>query len=122
MADVVLTWERFDTFRKARERFRRKPCIYVLTDAGGTVLRVGESDDLWQRYFGGTGWMVDTALHGSENVVFGADASADRVARRRVDAALIFRCQPAYCVQNKLVASTLAPSIEHQGDVPLGLR
>ena len=122
MADVVLTWERFDTFRRARERFRAKPCIYVLTDASGTVLRVGESDDLWQRYFGGTGWMVEAALHGSGNVVFGAEAPADRSARRRVEAALIFRCQPAYCVQNKLVASALAPSIEHQGDIPPGLR
>jgi hypothetical protein len=57
MADVVLTWERFGTFRAPRIRFRRVPCIYVLTDRDGKVMRVGESDDLWHRYNGGTaGW------------------------------------------------------------------
>ncbi len=30
MAKVVLTWERLDTFRLARRRFRRVPCIYIL--------------------------------------------------------------------------------------------
>ena len=85
VAEVVLTWERFGTFREARKRFRRVPCIYVLTDKDGTILRIGESDDLWQRYVGGTGWMVDAALRGSRKVVFGAEAPADLAARRRIE-------------------------------------
>lgn len=119
---MVLTWERFDTFRLARTRFRRVPCIYVLTDMDGTVLRVGESDDLWHRYNGGTGWMVDAALHGSGKVIFAAQDPADPPTRRRIEAALIFQCQPQFCVQHRGVAPSLAPQIEHQGDVPAGLR
>jgi len=61
VADVVLTWKRFDTFRLARKRFRRVPCVYVLADKDATILRVGESDDMWQPYVGGAGWMVDAA-------------------------------------------------------------
>lgn len=122
VADVMLKWERFGTFRAARERFRRVPCIYVLTGKDGQILRIGESDDLWKRYNGGTGWMVDAALHGTDKIVFAAEAPHDGPSRRRVEAALIFRCQPGFCVQHKAVASSLAPEIDHQGDVPRGLR
>lgn len=109
MADVVLTWERFDTFRLARTRFRRVPCIYVLGEKDGTILRVGESDDLWQRYVGGTGWMVDAALYGSGKVILAAEAPADLATRRRIEAALIFQCQPQFCVQHRSAAPSLAP-------------
>ncbi len=122
MPNVVLTWERFDTFRLARTRFRRVPCIYVLAGKDGTILRVGESDDLWQRYVGGTGWMVDAALYGSGKVIFAAEAPADLAARRRIEAALIFQCQPEFCVQHRGAAPSLVPEIEHQGDTPTGLR
>src|SRR5215831_17393055 len=84
MADIVLRWERFQTFRLVRQRFRRVPCIYVLADTEGHVLRVGESDDLWKRYNGGTGWMVDAALHGTEKLIFGAETPIDGVSRRRI--------------------------------------
>ena len=122
MNRAILYWRRFETFRRARETFRKKSCIYVLADQAGEVLRIGESDDLWQRYVGGTGWMVDAALHGSGKVIFAAVAPVDLTMRRRIEAALIFRCQPQYCVQHKLAASPVAPEIEHQGDVPPGLR
>ena len=122
MPDAVLAWERFDTFRLARKRFRQVPCIYVLTDKDGSILRVGESDDLWQRYVGGTGWMVDAALHGSGKVIFAAQAPADLATRRRIEAALIFRCQPEFCVQHRGAAPSLVPEIEHRGDVPDGFR
>ena len=122
MADVTLTWERFDTFRLARERFRRVPCIYILADKDGSIRRVGESDDLWQRYIGGTGWMVDAALHGSGKLIFVAEAPTDLAIRRRVEATLIFRCQPGFCVQHKAMAPALVPEIQHRGDVPHGLR
>ena len=121
MADVVLTWERFDTLRQARKRFRRLPCIYVLADKDGAILRIGESDDLWERYVGGTGWMVDAALHGSGKVIFAAEAPADLAARRRVEASLILRCQPKFCVHHKM-GTALASEIRHGGDVPHGLR
>jgi hypothetical protein len=41
MVDVVLTWERFESIRKARERFRKTPCVYALIDQTGQILRIG---------------------------------------------------------------------------------
>ncbi len=124
MPDVVLTWERFGTFRRARTRFSRVPCIYVLADEDGTILRVGESDDLWQRYVGGTGWVVDAALHGSGKVMFDAEAPTDLATRRRTESALIFRCQSEFCfrcqsefcVLHRGAAPSLAPEIEQFPD------
>ena len=49
---------------------------------------------MWKRYNGGTGWMVDAALHGTEKLIFGAEAQVDGVSRRRIDPALIFQSHP----------------------------
>ena len=69
-----------------------------------------------------TSWMVDAALHGSGKVIFAAQAPADLATRRRIEAALIFRCQPEFCVQHRGAAPSLVPEIEHRGDVPNGFR
>ena len=125
MADAVLTWEQFPSFRAARKRFRKVPCIYVLTESDGTVLRIGESHDLWRRYNGGTGWMVEAGLHGTDKLIFGAQAPSDRLARRGVEAALTLGCKPRYCVHNKRPKKSALPvrgvEIDHRGDVPKGL-
>ncbi|MBI3455021.1 MAG: hypothetical protein HY002_04450 [Candidatus Rokubacteria bacterium] len=122
MARVVLRWERFDKLRKAREEFRRRPCIYALADKDGKILRIGESDDLWVRYVGGAGWMVDAALHGSGKTLFVAEAPGDTKQRKAVEATLVFGCKPEYCVQNKWVApSGQEIEIGHEGDVPTAL-
>jgi hypothetical protein len=75
MADVILTWQRFDSFREAREKFRNRSCIYVLVAEDGELLYLGESGDLWNRYRGGTGSMVDAALEDSNKLVYAARAS-----------------------------------------------
>ena len=94
MADLVLRWERFQTFRLARHRFRRVPCIYILADTERYFHRVGSLMTLWKRDNGGTGRMVDAALHGTEKLAFGAEAPIDGVSRRRIEAALISQSQP----------------------------
>jgi hypothetical protein len=94
MNTFVLVWERFDTFQAALKKFKRSACLYVLTDKDEHIFRIGESGDLRSRYRGGTGWMVEAALHGSGNKVFDAPAPADEATRRSVEAWPTFKCQP----------------------------
>jgi len=115
---VVLEWRRFDSLRKARESFRKKPCIYLLTDRDENVLKVGQSGDLWRRYFGGTGYMVDAAMHGSGKIVFAAAAPADEAERRRIEASLIFRHKPPFCIQERSIPPRVNLEIEHRGEAP----
>jgi hypothetical protein len=104
MNRFVLVWEQFDTFQAALKQFKRSACLYVLTDKEERILRIGESGDLRSRYRGGTGWMVEAALHESGNKIFVAPAPADEATRRTIEAWLTFKHQPRYCQRDKLVA------------------
>ena len=119
---VVLLWKQFPTFREARRAFKAKPCIYAVTNSTGHILKIGESSNLWRRYWGGTGYTLDAALHGSGNLVFGAPAPQDKSERCAIEAALIFACQPPYCVQRISSPPAQSLAIEHHGQVPSGLR
>src|SRR5438552_3549806 len=81
VSPVVLLWKQFPTFREARTAFKAKPCIYAVTNSTGHILKIGESSNLWRRYWGGTGYTLDAALHGSGNLVFGAPAPQDKSER-----------------------------------------
>src|SRR5437899_12098592 len=118
---VVLLWKQFRTFRETSETFK-KPCIYAVTDRDGRILKIGQSRNLWKRYWGGTGYTLDAALHGSGNLVFAAPAPQDRLERCAIEAALIFRCQPPYCVQRLSNPSGALVSLEPHGQVASGLR
>jgi len=119
---VVLLWKQFLTFREARKAFKAKPCIYAVTNSEGRILKIGESRNLWRRYWGGTGYTLDAALHGSGNLVFVAPAPRDKSERCAIEAALIFTCQPPYCVQGISNPSAQLVSLEHHGQVPPRLR
>jgi hypothetical protein len=107
-------------FSRRAKNFKRSACLYVLADKDEHIFRIGESGNLRNRYRGGTGWMVEAALHGSGNKIFAAPAPADEETRRSVEAWLTFKHQPQYCQQEKCVAPVGAWHIEHTGDVPRG--
>ncbi len=69
-AKVLFRWQRFTTFQDALKKHKGVACLYVLTDREEKVLRIGESACLRSRYRGGTGWMVEAAMHDSGNIVF----------------------------------------------------
>lgn len=122
MEHVTLTWERFESFLKARKTFRSSPCIYVQTDPTENVLRVGQSDDLWRRYFGGTAYAVEAALHGSGNLFFVSKAPADTQKREGIEAYLIYRLQPVYNRQHKRRPPEQDVALRHEGAIPRTLR
>ncbi len=121
MTKILFVWEKFANFQDALKKFKRASCIYLLTDKDGRILRIGESGNLRSRYNGGTGWMVEAALHGSGNLVFVAAAPVEQKVRRYAEAFLTFKYQPPYCQQNKLVAPVEPLEIEHRGEVPRGM-
>lgn len=119
---VTLTFQRFPNFLEARKAFRGRPCVYILTDCDEKPLRIGETDDLWKRYFGGTAYALEAAGHGSGNLYFVADAPGDRKERCRLEATLIYSLQSRYNKQH-MKGPPLAPSeYSFAGDVPRGLR
>jgi len=119
MADVVLTWERCETFRRARGAFRQRPCIYVLVaEDEQQLLYVGESGDLWNRYRGGTGSMVDAALSGSNKITYAAEAPSDERERKVIEGSLTYKHKPAHCVHNKWVEPARVVEVEHRGNAP----
>lgn len=122
MAPLPLDWRRFSGFLQLRGEFRDRPCIYLQTDPQEHILRVGESDDLWNRYRGGTSYAVEAAIHGSGNLLFAALAPADQAERRCLEATLIYDLQPRY--NNQHMGAPPVPRVEyvHQGDVPKTLR
>jgi hypothetical protein len=121
MRKVLFVWEKFANFQDALKKFKRIPCIYVLTDKDGRILRIGESGNFRSRYRGGTGWMVEAAMHGSGNLVFVSAAPIEEKIRKFAEAFLTFKYQPPYCQQNKLVAPVESMEIEHTGEVPGGM-
>jgi hypothetical protein len=122
MAAIRLTWQRFASFLELREAFRARPCIYLQTDPKEYILRVGQSDDLWERYKGGTAYAVEAALHGSGNLFFATDAPGDRPERRRLEATLIYDLSPPYNNQHKDFPPAHRVEYVHEGEVPRTLR
>ena len=117
-----LSFQRFPSFVEAREAFRARPCIYVQTDRDENLLRIGQCDDLWARYRGGTGYTLDAAGHGAGNLYFIADALHDRNERRRLEATLIYALKPRYNNQNKKRPPVNPAEYSFAGDVPRRLR
>ena len=122
MAPIQLEWNRFPAFLKLRENFRRRPCIYLQTDAHERILRVGETDDPWNRYPGGTAYALDAALHGSGNLFFAAGAPVDTGERKALEATLIYDLQPNYNNRHKDYPPARRIVYAHEGDVPRPLR
>jgi hypothetical protein len=60
---ISLEWTKWETFTEARERFKKEPCIYLVADQRGSVLRIGKaSKGLDVRYHGGNGGMLDSLM------------------------------------------------------------
>lgn len=122
MAPIRLEWHRFTGFLELREKFRGRPCIYLQTDQKERILRVGESDDPWERYRGGTAYAVEAAMHGSGNFFFAANAPLEESERRGLEATLIYKLQPPYNNQHKDYPPLHPAEYVHEGDVPISLR
>ncbi len=118
MESLRLKWCRFQSFLCLREEFRSRPCIYLQTDSHKHILRVGESQDLWQRYVGGTAYTVEAAMHGSGNLFFAAPAPVDQAKRRRLEATLIYELKPRYNNQYKDFPPIRPVAYIHEGGVP----
>lgn len=118
MEPIRLKWRRFESFLDLRQEFRAQPCVYLQTDPQENVLRVGESEDLWNRYLGGTAYAVEAAMHGSGNLFFAASAPTDQAERRRLEATLIYDLKPLYNNQHKDFPPIRPVEYIHDGDVP----
>lgn len=118
MESFELTWHRFSSFDAARTLFRGKGCIYLQTDAAGNILRVGECDDPWERYKGGTAYALDAAGHNSGNLYFFAEVKEESRTRKTLEANLIFALQPRYNNQHKKRPPQVRVQCYHTGDVP----
>ena len=119
---MTLTFQRFASFLDARKAFRARPCIYVQTDSEENVLRIGECDNLWERYRGGTAYTVVAAGHGSGNLFFIADEPQDRKERCLLEATLIHALQPRYNNQHMKYPPKNPCDYTFTGDVPRGVR
>ena len=119
---LSLTFQRFTSFIEARKTFRARPCIYIQTDRDEHPVRVGESDDLWKRCFGGTACALEAAGHGGGNLYFVADAPQDRKERCRLEATLIYALKPRYNNQHMKRPPLQPAEYVFAGDVPRGLR
>ena len=122
MAATDLDWQRFAGFLRLREEFRGRPCIYLQTDPQEQLLRVGETNNPWTRYAGGTAYALDAALHGSGNLFFAAMAPLDQAERRALEATLIYDLQPQYNNEHKDYPPFRRVEYVHRGDVPKTLR
>ena len=122
MPPIHLEWRRFPGFLELRGGFRNRPCIYLQTDPEERILRVGESDDLWNRYRGGTAYAVEAAMHRSGNLLFAAVAPADQAERRCLEATLIYDLQPGYNNQHIGTPPARRGEYLHEGEIPRTLR
>ena len=118
---ITLKWHRFESFLKLREIFRSKPCIYLQTDPEEKILRVGQSDNLYERYKGGTAFAMEAAMHGSGNLFFAAEASHDKNERQQLEATMIYELQPQYCNHHKQYPPSMSVKYVHEGDIAQGL-
>ncbi len=122
MPPIHLEWRRFPGFLALREESRNRSCIYLQTDPEERVLRVGESDDLWNRYRGGTAYAVEAAMHGSGNSLFATPAPVDQAERRCLEATLIYDLQPRYNHQHMGAAPAQRVEYLHESEGPRTLR
>ena len=116
--NVQLIWQRFESLTAARAAYKTIPCVYAQADRDGRVVRVGKaSKGLQRRYYGGTGWALDAAMHGSGNLVF--VAATDRA--EIVESTLIWdhRASLPYNNVGRRVAPAVRVEIEHAGQVPV---
>lgn len=118
MPTVRLDWQRFTGFLALRDAFRGKPCFYLQTDPQERVLRVGESDDPWNRYRGGSAYALEAAIHGSGNLFFAAAAPTDTTERRALEATLIYDLQPRYNNQHRDFPPVRRVEYLHEGAIP----
>jgi hypothetical protein len=117
---VALMWTRFASLTAARQVFGSTPCVYVQADPEGHAIRVGKaSKGLHSRYRGGTGWALDAAMHGSDNVVFVAPVESSVL--DAVESTLIWlHCSSLlYNRVGRRVAPRQLVDLHHEGDVPL---
>src|SRR5437899_2001870 len=119
---MTLRFERFPTFLEARKAFRARPCIYVQTDREENLLRIGECDNLWTRYRGGTAYTLDAAGHGAGNLYFVTEAPRDRKERCALEATLIYALKPRYNNQHMKRPPLNPAQYSFAGDIPRGLR
>lgn len=130
---VVLDWKRFTSFMQAQDALRgrvpfegrdvllSRPCIYLLADESGQeILRIGQTQDLWQEYSGGRRYMVEAAMSGSGKCVFLAEAPWDERERVEVERTLIWAYKPRF--NDRVVSPTRDINVEHRGDVPARFR
>lgn len=120
--NIHLEWHRFTGFLTLREAFRGTPCLYVQTDPQERILRVGESDDLWNRYRGGIAYALEAAIHGSGNLFFAAAAPGDTVARRVLETTLIYDLQPLYNNQHRDFPPVWRAEYVREGEMPRSFR
>ena len=77
MHAVILEWIMFEKFvdqkhkSGAHDQYVESPCVYIQTDKSREILRVGVTKRrLRDRYWGGTGYTIQAAMHGSGNLIF----------------------------------------------------
>ncbi len=118
---VTLEWKRYRSFLDLRVAFRSKPCIYLQTDPGETILRIGQADDIYERYKGGTAYALEAAMHGSGNLWFAAEAPPDERRRKQLEKTMIYDLQPRYCNQHKQDPPSYSVPYAHEGEIAKGL-
>jgi hypothetical protein len=116
---VALQWHMFERLTAARLSFRRTSCVYVQTDAARYPLRIGKaSEGLEARYRGGTGYALDAAMHGSDNLVFVAAVPKDLC--EAIESELIWQGRRSLPYNNhgKRIAPPRRVRLVHMGIVP----
>jgi hypothetical protein len=89
---VTLAWRRFTSFIEARNATGANACLYVQADRNGRPVRVGLArHGLHKRYWGGTGWALEAAMHDSGNLWF--VALVDRDSCEAAESTLIWQWQ-----------------------------
>ena len=116
---MTLEWQKFHKLTVARQHFAKTPCVYIQADQDGHPIRVGmASKGLGVRYRGGTGYAIDAAMHGSNNLVF--IAAVQKELCKEVEDELIWqgrRCL-AYNNQGKISLPFRRIALIHTGVLP----
>ena len=118
-AQIRLEWRKFSKLTEACFVFARDPCVYIQTDAAENPIRIGKaSEGLEARYRGGTGYAIDAAMHGSDNLVF--VAAVPKELCKAVEDELIWqgRRQLIYNNNGKILPPIQRLVFVHEGMVP----